>query len=48
MADPHRTKYLRVALLLVGLIFIIGSTRSLSSGRPAGRSTLAVTPITSK
>jgi hypothetical protein len=24
MADPHRTKYLRIALLLVGLIFIIG------------------------
>ena len=24
MAEPDRTKYLRIALLLVGLIFIIG------------------------
>ena len=48
MAEPDRTKYLSVALLVVGLIFIIGIYPSPSSGRRAGPGTLPVIRITSR
>jgi hypothetical protein len=41
MAEGDRTKYLRIALLLVGLIFIFGIYPLTIIGRPAGRGTRA-------
>ena len=48
MAKTDRTRYLRIALLLVGVIFIVGLYPLTIPGRPVGCGTPAVTPITSR
>jgi hypothetical protein len=39
MAESDRVKYLRIALLVVGVIFIVGIYPLTASGRPVGLGT---------